>query len=53
MSHLSNQEVLKLAKSLRHGADRQREAIAEARARGIFNAQAHLANSPIGQAFFQ
>lgn|GEM_PF-4595635 len=53
MSILSDQEVIALSRSLKHGVEAQREAMAEARKRGIFNAVEHLKQSPVGQAFFK
>lgn len=46
----SDQEVIKNSRSLKNGPSAQREAIQEARARGIFDAKAHLLHSPMGKA---
>lgn len=46
----SDEEILNRSRSIQFGAYAQREAIAEAKRRGIFDSKAHLANSPMGQA---
>lgn len=50
MEELSDEEVPLASRSLKNGTEAQRSAIEEARSRGIFDWNAHLAASPIGQA---
>ncbi len=45
----SDEEVIELSRSLQYGCQQQREMIAEAKRRGIFDGEQHLRLSPIGQ----
>lgn len=53
MNLLSDKEVLERSRTIEYGVEAQREALQEARKRGIFDGKEHLKRSPIGLAFFE
>ncbi|MEE8058814.1 MAG: hypothetical protein V3T17_13430 [Pseudomonadales bacterium] len=53
MAPPSDKDLINASRSLREGVDAQRQAMQEARQKGVFDPAEHLRHSPIGQAMSQ